>query len=59
MESQVYTKIMNTKDEKKTVKEKPVLLLALPIDEVMTALLPARPQPKKERKLMKKTAKPK
>ena len=55
----MYTKIMNTKDEKKTIKEKPVLLLALPIDEVMTALLLARPQPKKERKLKKKTAKPK
>jgi len=50
---------MNTKNEKKTIKEKPVLLLALPIDEVMTALLPVRPQPKKERKLRKKTAKQK
>ena len=55
----MYTKIMNTKDEKKTIKEKPLFLLPLPIDEVMTALLLARLQPKKERKLKKKTAKPK
>jgi hypothetical protein len=48
---------MNTKDEKKIIKEKPVFLLPLPIDEVMTALLQARPQPKKEKKPKKKMTK--
>jgi len=45
---------MNKKDEKKIIKERPVFLLPLPIDEVITALLQVRPRPKKEKKLKKK-----
>ncbi|MBK9926173.1 MAG: hypothetical protein IPP66_12880 [Anaerolineales bacterium] len=50
---------MNTKDEKKIIKEKPMFLLPLPIDEIMNALLQGRQQPKKEKKPKKKMAKSK
>lgn len=43
-----YTRIMNTKDEKKITNEKPVSLFPLPFKEALAALLKVKPKSKEE-----------